>query len=582
MNFGSVERASYKKHIVPIYGAFLKKCYSKLFPVVAEKSTDAALVDVEDCRSRALQETDGFLPLESAQLEAGGVNCDAIKLGNEDQSSSTPTSTPTLSALADLGSASIAPTIPSLTPTTVPSTSKANAKAKPKAKSKPKPKATSTTNATRLPPAVSSKLTLTPQVPLTPKETLLPPPASTSPSTRAVLVPIIGLTQASVPLKPLASAAAMMVDVIKHFALPPISPTRTPGATSLSPSPPPSPLLHPMFDLLPSPVLRRMSLPPGSPSPVNTNTTTQRTADGGNTLILGTPSQVEIEIDTHKTDEVDKASEVPSKRGRTSADKDTSIGVVAKVRGVAEQEGRAVAKKRKTGSGRGIDVDSAPIAEPTNASHASSARRSHRSRVPTKPSREPRTIAAIQSMAAFQDTTITATSSVAAPSPVSAPATLKKPAWFTAALSMMENPDLGKTWSKLVEVWTLFETQADYEEVKKLSTINRPEAIKTWIQRSRPSVWRPVIDDVQVYEAKYITWWTGLQPNWRKSNGKLVFSRVIGGDWEQLRRPGLNGLVSVMAALLFWGVVLQDSRGERKGWDKAVSDCLVVLNQLVT
>ena len=51
----------------------------------------------------------------------------------------------------------------------------------------------------------------------------------------------------------------------------------------------------------------------------------------------------------------------------------------------------------------------------------------------------------------------------------------------------MENPDLGKTWLKLVEVWTLFETQADYEEVEKLSTINRPEAIKTWIQRSRPS-----------------------------------------------------------------------------------------------
>jgi len=84
-------------------------------------------------------------------------------------------------------------------------------------------------------------------------------------------------------------------------------------------------------------------------------------------------------------------------------------------------------------------------------------------------------------------------------------------------------------------------------------------------------------------EARYITWWTGLQPNWRKStNGKLVFSRVIGGDWKQLRRPGLNGLVSVIAALLFWGVVFQDSRGERKGWDKAVFDCLILLNQLVT
>lgn len=86
--------------------------------------------------------------------------------------------------------------------------------------------------------------------------------------------------------------------------------------------------------------------------------------------------KLKLKFDTHKTDKVDKASEVPSKRRRASADKDTSIGVVAKVRGVAEQEGRAVAKKRKTGSGGGINVDSTPTAEPTNASHASSARRS--------------------------------------------------------------------------------------------------------------------------------------------------------------------------------------------------------------
>ena len=52
------------------------------------------------------------------------------------------------------------------------------------------------------------------------------------------------------------------------------------------------------------------------------------------------------------------------------------------------------------------------------------------------------------------------------------------------------------------------------------------------------------------------------------------------GDWEVLQRPGLNGILSVMAGLLFWGVSLRDSSGGRMGWNKAVSDCLVVMKSI--
>ena len=144
----------------------------------------------------------------------------------------------------------------------------------------------------------------------------------------------------------------------------------------------------------------------------------------------------------------------------------------------------------------------------------------------------------------------------------------------------MGEKGLGVTRSKLVEAWAAFEENASYREVKKLPAANRPEAVKAWIQRARSPSWRPSVPDIKSYEAEYMLWWATLQPAWRRSNtGNIIFSKVD-GDWESLRRPGLNGLLSVMAGLLFWGVTLRESKGDRKAWNKAVSDCLLVITRL--
>lgn len=139
---------------------------------------------------------------------------------------------------------------------------------------------------------------------------------------------------------------------------------------------------------------------------------------------------------------------------------------------------------------------------------------------------------------------------------------------------------LGTTWAKLVKAWVAFEDGAGYEGTKKLLATHRPDAIKAWIGRARSSTWRPVISDTSVYESEYMSWWAALQPSWRKSSdGGIIFAKVE-GNWEILRRPGLNGILSVMAGLLFWGVALRDSGNARKGWNKAVSDCLMVISSL--
>jgi len=91
---------------------------------------------------------------------------------------------------------------------------------------------------------------------------------------------------------------------------------------------------------------------------------------------------------------------------------------------------------------------------------------------------------------------------------------------------------------------------------KKLSTAHRPDAIKAWIARACSSSWRPAISDISLYETEFTLWWAMLQPVWcKRSDGNIIFSKVE-GDWEVLQRAGLNGVLSVMAGLLFWGVSL--------------------------
>ncbi|KAF9472819.1 hypothetical protein BDN70DRAFT_763239, partial [Pholiota conissans] len=127
------------------------------------------------------------------------------------------------------------------------------------------------------------------------------------------------------------------------------------------------------------------------------------------------------------------------------------------------------------------------------------------------------------------------------------------PDWFKSAISMLSSADLGPEWQELLELWKNFEVKENYRHVAKLGNSHRPISIKDWIQRGRSPVWRPVIAKPANYGKEYMRWWTLLQPAWRlSSRGSIIFNE-IDGDWESLRRPGVNGLLSVLASLFHWG-----------------------------
>ncbi|KAF8876893.1 hypothetical protein CPB84DRAFT_1852837 [Gymnopilus junonius] len=131
------------------------------------------------------------------------------------------------------------------------------------------------------------------------------------------------------------------------------------------------------------------------------------------------------------------------------------------------------------------------------------------------------------------------------------------PSWFSSVLSMLQSQVLDRDpqWMALVEKWAAFEAQEHYEEVDRLPSSFRPDVIGAWIQQS-------VLRDTAR----------------RQQDQSGQSQRKLGG----IEEAGLNGLVSVLAGLFFWGCAAKEGQQTLLEWESAVKDCLVVLTQLTT
>lgn len=72
-------------------------------------------------------------------------------------------------------------------------------------------------------------------------------------------------------------------------------------------------------------------------------------------------------------------------------------------------------------------------------------------------------------------------------------------------------------------------------------------------------------------------WWAGIQPNGR---GGLLLRIDQNLDWSCLRVAGINGLISVIAVLLWWGIKVLDGGDRRVRWLEAVDDVCWALSRM--
>ncbi len=157
-----------------------------------------------------------------------------------------------------------------------------------------------------------------------------------------------------------------------------------------------------------------------------------------------------------------------------------------------------------------------------------------------------------------------ATSSLNADASVSHAQSADSPLWFTNATTLFESSKLESEWDLLLSVWLKFEENASFDGNARLGAQHRPRVIADWIQRARPATFRPEIKDEQEFSTAFSAWWQNLQPEWRPA--KNINDSQEAEDWDAIRCSGVNGLVSVVAALFFWEVLYRVGPLRRRGW----------------
>ncbi|KZT00416.1 uncharacterized protein LAESUDRAFT_666186, partial [Laetiporus sulphureus 93-53] len=135
-------------------------------------------------------------------------------------------------------------------------------------------------------------------------------------------------------------------------------------------------------------------------------------------------------------------------------------------------------------------------------------------------------------------------------------------------------------FNRCVSLWIAVENSYGFKTaIRGLDATNCPPQVTHWLRvHCRMLSNLPVIESLDEYTCSWWLWWAGLQPEWRKND---ISGHPIpggGGDWTKLRKPGQNGLLTVLLALLWWRLAAEEVN--LSDWNMAVADVSWVLTQL--
>ncbi|KAJ7836828.1 hypothetical protein B0H13DRAFT_1651900, partial [Mycena leptocephala] len=162
--------------------------------------------------------------------------------------------------------------------------------------------------------------------------------------------------------------------------------------------------------------------------------------------------------------------------------------------------------------------------------------------------------------------------------------------WFANAHTEITRVDLGCHYHALVAAWTRVEHASRFEHgPTNLPSKHRPEHVSAWISknlRGKRGV-EPRVTDPHVYAALWQQWWDSLQPSWRKkeTDGRWSVEAYgeAGREWGPLYQWGVNGTLSILASLYFWGrAVSSGEQSELEVWEAAVLDVTWMMEGMAT
>jgi hypothetical protein len=163
------------------------------------------------------------------------------------------------------------------------------------------------------------------------------------------------------------------------------------------------------------------------------------------------------------------------------------------------------------------------------------------------------------------------------------------PAWLRDALSHLTTRDLGCHYTSLLRALVRLEESAGFDDAKPTplaASKARPVEVAKWIRGGRGGKMKhlPAVKNVDAYGKQWYTWWDEMQPHWRKrgEDGYWVVGGEYGDEWGALDCAGVNGNLSFVAALYFWGAAESHTEDSRALWERAVLDVVWMLEGVDT
>ncbi|KAJ7061368.1 hypothetical protein C8F01DRAFT_987763 [Mycena amicta] len=150
-------------------------------------------------------------------------------------------------------------------------------------------------------------------------------------------------------------------------------------------------------------------------------------------------------------------------------------------------------------------------------------------------------------------------------------------AWICKVYGEITGVNLGAAYNDTLAAY--FALEASYGYVNgtgRLSAENCPPQMYEWIHHKR--IARPAyctINDPASFATEFWTWWTGLQPPWRETTTEIqpYNAERKGESWGGLVVPGINGMLTAVAMVYWWGCE-EKTRGSwpTGQWVDAVED----------
>ncbi|KAJ7016359.1 hypothetical protein C8F04DRAFT_924426, partial [Mycena alexandri] len=134
-------------------------------------------------------------------------------------------------------------------------------------------------------------------------------------------------------------------------------------------------------------------------------------------------------------------------------------------------------------------------------------------------------------------------------------------AWVKHAFAQVSRESLGAQFDEVLEAWIELEHNYGFvvgTSASSFSRVKRPQEVTEWIRDGRGrqvEIWP--IANMAKFQQAWWAWWRALQPSWHVPlpEQEEPPAGVTGEkEWGKLRVPGQNGLLSVVAALYWWGV----------------------------